>query len=196
MLRRDTLALTAFLALITALGPVSTDMYLPSLPDIGRQLSASAAEVQLTLSAYLIGFAVVQIACGPFSDRYGRKPVLVLSLALFCAGNVICAAAPTIEVLIAARVLQAMGGSSAIVVVRTIVRDLYSGERAGRELSLMGAIMGIAPVIAPLIGGVLQTAFGWRANFIVALAVGLLALTVAWQLLPETLHQRAPEPIS
>ncbi|MFL5084497.1 MAG: multidrug effflux MFS transporter [Xanthobacteraceae bacterium] len=196
MLRRDTLALTAFLALITALGPVSTDMYLPSLPDIGRQLSASAAEVQLTLSAYLIGFAVVQIACGPFSDRYGRKPVLVLSLALFCAGNVICAAAPTIEVLIAARVLQAMGGSGAIVVARTIVRDLYSGERAGRELSLMGAIMGIAPVIAPLIGGVLQTAFGWRANFIVALAVGLLALTVAWQLLPETLHQRAPEPIS
>jgi MFS transporter, DHA1 family, multidrug resistance protein len=196
MLRPDTLALTAFLALITALGPISTDMYLPSLPDIGRQLSASPAAVQLTLSAYLIGFAVVQIACGPFSDRYGRKPVLVASLMLFCAGNVICAAAPTIEVLIAARALQAMGGSGAIVVARTIVRDLYAGERAGRELSLMGAIMGIAPIVAPLIGGVLQTAFGWRANFIVALAVGLVAVAVAWRLLPETLRRRAAEPIS
>src|SRR5262249_44511728 len=89
-----------------------------------------------------------------------------------------------------------MGGSGAIVVARTIVRDLYSAERAGRELSLMGAIMGIAPIIAPLIGGVLQTAFGWRANFIVALAVGLVAAAVAWRLLPETLHRRAAEPIS
>jgi DHA1 family bicyclomycin/chloramphenicol resistance-like MFS transporter len=196
MLRPDTLALTAFLALITALGPVSTDMYLPSLPDIGRRLSASPAEVQLTLSAYLIGFAVVQITCGPFSDRYGRRPVLLTALVLFCAGNVICAAAPTIEVLIAARAIQAMGGSGAIVVARTIVRDLYSGERAGRELSLMGTIMGIAPIVAPLIGGVLQTLFGWRINFIVALAVGLVAAIVAWRLLPETLRQPAAEPVS
>jgi DHA1 family bicyclomycin/chloramphenicol resistance-like MFS transporter len=196
MLRPDTLPLTAFLALITALGPVSTDMYLPSLPDIGRQLSASPAEVQLTLSAYLVGFALVQITCGPLSDHYGRKPVLVTALALFCIGNVICAAAPTIELLIAARVIQAMGGSGAIVVARTIVRDLYAGERAGRELSLMGTIMGVAPVAAPLIGGVLQTAFGWRANFVLALAVGVVATAVAWRLLPETLHQRVAEPMS
>src|SRR3954447_15276405 len=108
MLRPDTLALTALLALITALGPVSTDMYLPSLPDIGRLLSASPAEVQLTLSAYLAGFALGQVGYGPLSDHYGRKPVLLIALALFCAGNVACAAAPRIDVLIAARALQAM----------------------------------------------------------------------------------------
>jgi DHA1 family bicyclomycin/chloramphenicol resistance-like MFS transporter len=196
MLRPDTFALTALLALITALGPVSTDMYLPSMPDIGRVLTASAAEVQLTLSAYMAGFAVGQIAYGPVSDRHGRKPVLLAALLLFAVGNVACAFAPTIETLIAARALQALGGSGAIVVVRAIVRDLYAGARAGRELSLMGSIMAFAPIIAPLIGGVLQTAFGWRANFIVALAVGLAAAIIVWRKLPETLRRRAPEPIT
>jgi MFS transporter, DHA1 family, multidrug resistance protein len=196
MLRPDTLALTALLALITALGPVSTDMYLPSLPDIGRLLSASAAEVQLTLSAYLVGFAVGQILYGPFSDRHGRKPVLLIALGLFSIGNLACALAPSIEMLIAARAVQALGGSGAIVVARAIVRDLYSGPRAGRELSLMGAIMAFAPIIAPLVGGVLQTAFGWRANFIVALGVGLMAAMIVWRSLPETLRRRASEPVS
>jgi DHA1 family bicyclomycin/chloramphenicol resistance-like MFS transporter len=171
-------------------------MYLPSLPDIGRLLSASPAEVQLTLSAYLAGFALGQIGYGPLSDHYGRKPVLLIALALFCAGNVVCALAPRIEVLIAARALQAMGGSGAIVVARAIVRDLYSGARAGRELSLMGSIMALAPIVAPLIGGVLQTAFGWRANFVVALLIGLIPLVVAWRALPETLKHRTPEAIS
>src|SRR5690349_5338040 len=156
MLRPDTFALTALLALLTAFGPVSTDMYLPSLPDIGRVLSASPAEVQLTLSAYLIGFAIGQITYGPFSDRYGRRPVLLIALALFCAGSLVCAVSPRIDVLIAARTLQALGGAGAIVIARAIVRDLYAGARAGRELSLMGSIMAIAPIVAPLIGGVLQ----------------------------------------
>jgi MFS transporter, DHA1 family, multidrug resistance protein len=196
MLRPDTFALTALLALITALGPVSTDMYLPSLPDIGRLLSASAAEVQLTLSAYLIGFALGQIVYGPFSDRHGRKPILLAALALFSLGNVACTFAPNIEMLIAARTLQALGGSGAIVVARAIVRDLYAGARAGRELSLMGAIMALAPIVAPLIGGMLQTAFGWRASFLVALCVGLAALAIVWRLLPETLRARAPEPVA
>jgi MFS transporter, DHA1 family, multidrug resistance protein len=196
MLRPDTFALTALLALITALGPVSTDMYLPSLPDIGRLLSASPADVQLTLSAYLVGLAGGQIAYGPFSDRYGRKPVMLVALALFCAANVACSVAPRIEVLIAARALQAMGGAGAIVVARAIVRDLYVGARAGRELSLMGSIMALAPIVAPLIGGVLQTTFGWRANFIVAFAVGLIAAVVVWRSLPETLPKRALEPLS
>jgi len=196
MLRPDTFALTALLALITALAPVATDMYLPSLPDIGRALSASPSQVQLTLSAYLIGFACGQIAYGPFSDRHGRKPVLLIALGLFSLANVACTLAPSIEMLIAARALQALGGSGAIVVVRAIVRDLYAGTRAGRELSLMGSIMALAPIVAPLVGGVLQTAFGWRANFFVALVVGLAATIIVWRTLPETLHRRAAEPIS
>jgi MFS transporter, DHA1 family, multidrug resistance protein len=196
MLRPDTFALTALLALVTALGPVSTDMYLPSMPDISRVLGAPIADVQLTLSVYLAGYALGQIAYGPVSDRYGRRPILLFALALFCIANLGCALAPNIEALIAARTFQALGGSGAIVVVRAIVRDLYAGARAGRELSLMGAIMALAPIVAPLLGGVLQTGFGWRANFVVTFCIGLIATALVWRSLPETLARRAPEPLT
>jgi DHA1 family bicyclomycin/chloramphenicol resistance-like MFS transporter len=115
---------------------------------------------------------------------------------LFAAGTIACAAAPTIALLIAARVLQALGGAGAIVIARAIVRDLYTGARAGRELSLMGAIMALAPIIAPIIGGVLQAAFGWRASFIVALGFAIIAAGVVWRLLPETRREQTPEPLS
>jgi DHA1 family bicyclomycin/chloramphenicol resistance-like MFS transporter len=196
MLRPDTLPLTVLLALLTAVGPLSTDMYLPSLPDITRLLTASAADVQLTLSAYLIGFALGQVVYGPLSDHHGRKPVLVAALGVFCVASLACAAAPSIKALIVARVLQAFGGSGAIVLARAIVRDLYDGVRAGRELALMGAIMALAPVIAPLIGGVLQSRCGWRASFVVLVGLGALAIAVVAMKLPETLHRRAPEPVS
>jgi DHA1 family bicyclomycin/chloramphenicol resistance-like MFS transporter len=196
MLRPDTIALTALLALLVAFGPVATDLYVPSMPEIGRLLGASTAEVQLTLSSYLIGFALGQIIYGPISDRYGRKPILLTALVLFCTASAACAAAPTIDLLIAARILQALGGSGAIVLARAIVRDFYAGDRAGRELSRMGAIMSIAPVLAPLIGSVVQVTFGWRANFTIVVGVGCLALVVVWRSLPETLHCRSAEPIS
>src|SRR5664279_5324807 len=157
MLRPGTFALTILLAALSGIGPLSTDMYLPSLPDIARQLAASTAQVQLTISAYLIGFAVGQIFYVPLADRHGRKPVLLAALGLYCAASLVCALAPSIEVLIAARAMQALGGSGGIVLARAIVRDLYSGARAGRELSLIGAVMALAPVLAPLIGGV----FAW-----------------------------------
>jgi DHA1 family bicyclomycin/chloramphenicol resistance-like MFS transporter len=196
MLRPDTFALTALLALLTALGPVSTDMYLPSLPEIGRLLGASIAHVQLTISVYLAFFAVGQIVYGPVSDRLGRKPVLMGSLILYSAASLGCAAAATIELLIAARAMQALGGAGVIVVARAIVRDLYEGPRAGRELSMMGTIMGIAPIVAPVVGGLMQTVFGWRANFALALAFGLIACAIVWRKLPETLRQRAEMPLS
>jgi DHA1 family bicyclomycin/chloramphenicol resistance-like MFS transporter len=196
MLRADTFALTAVLSLLTAVGPLSVDMYLPSLPDIGRELTAAPAQVQLTISFYLVGFALGQIVYGPISDRHGRKPVLLAALALFSTAGLACALASSIEVLIVARFLQAFGGSGAVVLARAIVRDLYSGARAGREFSLMGAIMAVAPTIAPLIGSVLQAAFGWRAIFVSLVAVGAVAATVVGCLLPETLKSRAPEPLS
>lgn len=196
MLRPDTFALTALLALLTALGPVSTDMYLPSLPEIGRVLGASIAHVQLTISVYLAAFAVGQLLYGPISDRLGRKPVLISSLVLYSAASLGCAAAATIELLIAARALQAFGGAGVIVVARAIVRDLYEGPRAGRELSIMGTIMGVAPIVAPVVGGLVQTAFGWRANFALALAFGLVACIIVWKKLPETLRQRSGVPLS
>ena len=196
MLRPGTFALTALLAALTAIGPLSTDMYLPSLPDIARALTASTAQVQLTISAYLIGFAVGQIIYGPISDRHGRKPVLLAALGLYSAATFICALSPSIDVLIAARALQALGGSGCIMVARAIVRDLYSGPRAGRELSVMGSVMALAPVVAPIIGGVLQTAFGWRSVFVALVIVGAGGAMAIWLVLPETLKQKASEPVS
>lgn len=196
MFKADTMAMTALLALLTAFGPVATDMYIPSMPDIGRLLATDASSVQLTLSAYLAGFAVGQIIYGPLSDHYGRKPVLLAALGLFCAASLACAAAPNIEALIAARALQALGGSGAIVLARAIVRDLYTGARAGRELSRMGAIMSFAPVLAPLIGGIVQAWFGWRANFIIIVAVGMATIAITWRSLPETLPHRPVAPIA
>ena len=191
MLRPGSLALTTLLAMLTGLGPLSMDMYLPSLPDIGRVLEAPTAQVQLTVSSYLIGFAVGQVIYGPLSDHYGRRPVLIGALMLYAAATFACAAARSIDMLIAARFVQAIGGSGSIVMARAIVRDLYSGARAGRELSLMGSISAFAPIVAPMIGGVLQSAYGWRASFVLMGAAAALTILAVVRLLPETLPQRA-----
>jgi DHA1 family bicyclomycin/chloramphenicol resistance-like MFS transporter len=196
MLRAGTFALTALLAALSAIAPLTTDMYLPSLPDIARQLSASTAQVQLTISAYLIAFAVGQIFYGPVSDRHGRKPVLIGALALYCAGSLVCALSTSVEMLIAARFFQGLGGCGGIVLARAIVRDLYAGARAGRELSLIGSVMALAPVLAPVAGGILQTGFGWRSIFITLVIAGLIVSAIVWLLLPETLRERAADPVS
>jgi MFS transporter, DHA1 family, multidrug resistance protein len=196
MLRPNTFALTALLAALSAIGPLTTDMYLPSLPDIARQLHASTAQVQFTISAYLIGFAIGQIFYGPVSDRHGRKPVLMAAMALYCVASLACALSTSIEMLIVARTFQALGGSGGIVLARAIVRDIYAGARAGRELSLIGSVMALAPVLAPIAGGLLQTGFGWRAIFFALVGAGLLGAGITWLLLPETLNTRAAEPVS
>jgi len=196
MLRPGTLALTFLLAMLSAFGPLSIDMYLPSLPDIAHVLGSPITRVQLTVSSYLIGFAFGQVFYGPFSDRHGRRPVLLAALALYFAGTLICAAAQSLEVLIAARFFQGVGGAGSIVLTRAIVRDLYSGVRAGRELSLMGSISAFAPIVAPMIGGLLQDAFGWRASFFAMGVAAALASIVVGRLLPETLRYRVGEPIS
>ena len=196
MLRSGTFALTALLAALSAIGPLTTDMYLPSLPDIARQLNASTAQVQFTISAYLIGFALGQILYGPLSDRHGRKPVLIAAMALYCVASLACAFAPSIEMLIVARALQALGGSGGIVLTRAIVRDIYSGARAGRELSLIASVMALAPVLAPIVGGVLQTYFGWRVVFFTLVVAGLAGVGIVATVLPETLGIRAAEPVS
>jgi DHA1 family bicyclomycin/chloramphenicol resistance-like MFS transporter len=190
MLRPGTFALTALLAALNAVGPLSTDMYLPSLPDIARDLNASTSQVQLTISSYLIGFACGQILYGPVSDRHGRKPVLLAAVALFCAASIVCMLATSVEMLILARIAQALGGSGAVVVTRAIVRDLYSGARAGRELSVISSVMAVAPVLAPMVGGMLQAAFGWRSIFVLLVVAGVSAFVIVWALLPETLQKR------
>ncbi|HEU6440753.1 MAG TPA: multidrug effflux MFS transporter [Microvirga sp.] len=196
MLKPDTLALTVVLALLTALGPLSTDMYLPSLPAIAAGLQATTGQAQMTLSAFLLGFAAGQFFYGPVSDRVGRKPVLLFGLGLFSLASLICALAPNIEVLIAARFFQALGASGPIVLGRAIVRDFYEGPRAGRELSRMGSIMGVVPAVAPVFGGLIAQFYEWRATFAVMLVCGLaLAATVLLRL-PESLRRKSDAPIS
>jgi MFS transporter, DHA1 family, multidrug resistance protein len=134
MLRPGTFALTTLLAALSAIGPLTTDMYLPSLPDIARQLNASTAQAQFTISAYLIGFAIGQIFYGPVSDRHGRKPILIAAIALYCIASLACSLSTSIEMLIVARSRHS-AAAAASYLARAIVRDIYSGARAGRHSS-------------------------------------------------------------
>ncbi|MFA6264430.1 MAG: multidrug effflux MFS transporter [Pseudolabrys sp.] len=196
MLTPGTFALTLLLAALSALGPLSTDMYLPSLPDIAASLGTGPSQAQFTISGFLLGFAIGQIVYGPFSDRHGRKPLLLLSIGIFLVATVLCVISTSIEMLVAARLLQAFGGSGGVVLSRAVVRDLYSGRRAARELSIISSVMAFAPVLAPMFGGVLQTAFGWRGVFGVLGLTGACLMVAVILLLPETLKNRAPDKVS
>jgi DHA1 family bicyclomycin/chloramphenicol resistance-like MFS transporter len=195
-IRPDTFAMTALLASNAALGPFSTDTYMASLPFIGVELAASTDRVQLTLSAYLIGFSLGQVIYGPVADKYGRKPVMIFGLGLYVLASFLCAIAQSIEVLILARTLQAFAGAAPIILARAIVRDIYEGVRAARELSVMTSIGGLAPIVAPILGGVLQVAFGWRSVFVAMTLIGLILFINAAFLLPETIRQKQAAPLS
>jgi len=196
LIKPGSLALTILLGLLSAVGPFSTDMYVPSMPGIGTAFGATTQQVQLTISSYLVGFAVGQIVYGPLSDRYGRKPVLVAALLLYCTATLLCPISTSIDMLIVLRLFQAFGGCGATVLARAVVRDLYAGARAGREMAIIAVVMGLAPLVAPLIGGVLETYFDWRAIFVVMALIGLECLALVWWYLPETLKERATEPVS
>lgn len=195
-LKPDTLGMTALLGLLTAIGPLSTDMYLPSLPAIQRDFGASAGMVQWTLSAYLIGFAIGQIFYGPLSDRRGRKSVMLAGLLIYGVANFASAFAPSLEVLIGARLLQGFGAAGPLVIARAIVRDLYQGREAGQQLARMGTIMGIVPAIAPILGAALEIGFGWRANFIAVVLLVIGLASVVSMRLPETLRLPVTTPFS
>lgn len=185
-------ALTLLLGALVAIAPLAMDIYLASMPSMTRALGTSAEMVQLTLVVYMFGWGVSQLFVGPVSDRYGRRPVLLAGLVVFIAASLACAAARDVQTLIAARFFQALGMSAAAVVPRAVVRDLYSAERAARMLSLMGMVLGIAPVVAPVLGSHLHVWFGWQANFVFVAAYGVLALVFTARGLPETLRTRNP----
>jgi DHA1 family bicyclomycin/chloramphenicol resistance-like MFS transporter len=177
---------------LVAFGPLSTDVYLPALPAIGTHFAADPAQVQLTLSVFLVGFAISMLAYGPLSDRFGRRPVLLGALGLYTLASVACMLAPSIEALIVARFFQALGGCAGPVLGRAIVRDVHGAERSAQVLSTLAVAMALAPAIGPILGGLLTESFGWAANFALLSAFGLVVLLGTIALLPETNRQLDP----
>lgn len=187
---------TTLLWLITGclmLQPLSTDLYLPSLPHLVKDLAVTPAAVQQTLSWFVAGFGGAQLISGPLSDRYGRRPVLLSGLTLYACASLACAFAPTLDWLISARFLQALGCCTAVVVVRTIVRDSYDPTEGARVIAKASSLLSIAPLVGPIAGGYLQVAFGWQAAFVVLFSYGLLLLFAATMALQETNRSLNPE---
>ncbi len=164
---------------LTALGPLSIDLYLPALPAIGAEFTVDTAAVELSLSAFFAGFAIGQLVAGPIVDRLGRVGPLQVALTIYVLASLGCALAPSNDLLIACRFLQALGGATAVVVPRAIVRDLRSGAAAVHMLSRLMLVMGVAPIVAPLLGGWVLHAFGWRAIFVLLAGFGALALVAS-----------------
>ncbi|WP_052227003.1 multidrug effflux MFS transporter [Microbacterium mangrovi] len=175
------------LGAIEAFGPLSMDVYLPQLPHLAASLGASDALAQATMSACMIGLGAGQLIAGPLSDRFGRRRPLMVGIAAFAVLSVVCALAPTIEVLLGARLLQGFAGSAGIVISLAVARDLFSGTELSRMLSLLLLVSGSAPVVAPLIGGQLARVMDWRGVFGVLAGVGILLLAIAAIALPESL---------
>lgn len=172
---------------LSMFAPLSTDMYLPALPEATSDLAAGASAIQLTLTASLIGLGAGQLLAGPMSDRLGRRRPLLVGLLAYTAASVLCALAPTVWTLIAARLLQGAAGAAGIVIARAIVRDLHSGAEAARIFSTLVLVVGLAPILAPLVGGQLLHVTDWRGIFLVLGAIGVLLAVVTWRALPETL---------
>jgi DHA1 family bicyclomycin/chloramphenicol resistance-like MFS transporter len=181
------LRLVVVLGFLSAFGPLSIDFYLPGLPRLTSDFDASASAGQLTLTACLLGLAFGQLAFGPLSDRFGRRPPLIVGLIVYCGASLACAAAPNVWVLVALRLVQGLSGSSGIVIARSVVRDLRSGVGAARLFSIIMLVVGVVPLLGPIVGGALLHVTTWRGLFVILAAVDavILAGVLAW--LPETL---------
>jgi DHA1 family bicyclomycin/chloramphenicol resistance-like MFS transporter len=191
-LRLDSLAGTVLLTALVAIGSFSVSIYTPSMPALAADFHTRPALVKLTLSLYLVGFALAQLAYGPLSDRFGRRPVLVAGLAVYVLGSLACVVAPSIEAMIAGRFLQAVGACAGPVLGRAVVRDVHGREGTARVLAWIGAATTLSPAIGPTLGGSIHVWFGWRANFVLLAVFGAVLLATAWRLLGETNRQLDP----
>ena len=185
-MKHSFLRLALVLGLLSAIGPFAIDMYLPALPAIGRALQADVHQVQMSLMAFFLTFAVSQIAYGPASDMFGRKPPLYAGIALFVAGSIGCALAPDITWLIGFRALQGLGGGAPNVITRAVVRDLHTGAEATRLMSLLMLVFSVSPILAPLVGSLIIDAGGWQAIFWAIAAIGVAGLLLTGFALEET----------
>src|SRR3954462_3334483 len=173
--------------LITAIAPLATDMYVPAFPLVGRDLDASATQVQLTLTTFFVGMALGQLVGGPFSDRVGRRRPLLTALAALVAASVVCAFSPTVPVMMAGRLVQGFTGGWAMVIARSVVVDLTDGARMVRAMNVVAAVAGTAPVVGPLLGALVLSVSHWRVSFCVVAALAAAMLAAAALAMPESL---------
>lgn len=178
--------LIALLIVVSAVGPLSLNILMPAVPGLAATFATDAGVVQLTLTLYLVGLAVSQLVLGPLSDRFGRRPVMIAGLAVTVVASFAALAAASIGGLIVARTVQALGASTGLVIGRAIIRDLFARDRAAAMIGWVTMAMVVSPMIAPLIGGVLDTAYGWQATFAFVGAFAALALVWTMLGLPET----------
>ncbi|GAA0487133.1 multidrug effflux MFS transporter [Streptomyces sp. NPDC046215] len=184
---RTGLLLTLVLGGLTALAPLSMDMYLPALPEVTDALHSPAATIQLTLTACLMGMALGQLVVGPMSDKWGRRRPLLAGMVIYVIATAVCAFAPSAGLLIAFRLVQGLAGAAGIVIARAVVRDLYDGDAMARFFSTLMLVSGVAPVVAPLIGGQVLRVTDWRGVFVVLTVIGVVLTVIAWRSLEETL---------
>jgi DHA1 family bicyclomycin/chloramphenicol resistance-like MFS transporter len=185
-------ALIALVGCYLMVQPLSTDLYLASLPGLTRTFATSIATVQLTLSVFVVGFGLAQLWTGPLSDRFGRRPVLLGGLVLYCAASLGCALAPSIAALVAGRLFQAVGCCTVVVVARAIVRDAFDPEAGARALSQASTLLALGPIFGPILGAALEVNFGHRAAFALLALLTAALLWVTWAWLGET--NRHPDP--
>lgn len=178
--------LLAVLSLLMGFASISTDLYLPAMPEMGRSLGTDAGAIELTISSYLAGFSLGQLFWGPISDKYGRRPSVACGLIFFIIGSMGCALASSVAALIGWRIVQAIGACASVALSRAMIRDLYDGNRAAQMLSTLLTVMAVAPLIGPLVGGQLVALAGWRSIFWLLVTVGILTF-IALMTIPETL---------
>lgn len=194
--KKDFISLIVILGSIIAIGPLTIDIYLPAFSAIAKSFAARESLVQLSLTTYFIGIAFGQLLYGPVIDRYGKKPPLFFGLTLFVISSIACFYATSIEQIILFRFFQALGACAGTVVPRSIVRDIFTPQETGRVFSHLVLVMGLAPILAPTIGNLLLTNFGWRAIFAFLACFGILCLIVANLAIPETKGFNPDEKIS
>ncbi|WP_094822303.1 Bcr/CflA family multidrug efflux MFS transporter [Bordetella genomosp. 4] len=183
------------MGVLTAIGPFSVDMYLPAFPAISAGLQVPRGDVERTLAAYLVGLALAQIVYGPLADRYGRKLPMLGGLGIYAIASLGCALASTIEMLTLCRVLQALGSAAGIVIPRAVIRDHYETQDAARAMSMLMLIMGLAPILAPLVGGQLLFFVGWRSLFWLMAAVSLAMIIATTLIMKESLPPARVQPL-
>jgi DHA1 family bicyclomycin/chloramphenicol resistance-like MFS transporter len=193
---RKYVQLVLVLGALSAIGPLTIDTYLPALPELSRQLGATDAQAQATITGLLIGLGLGQLIIGPLSDSIGRRKPLLAGLVLHAGMSVLCALAPSIGLLTVTRTLQGLAGAAVAVVAMAVVRDLFSGIRAAQLLSRLVLVLGVAPILAPSLGSALLSLTSWRGIFVVLAAIALGLLALAFVALPETLPVERRRPVS